>query len=95
MPVLPLAQLALLKIPYSYIAQMTLKEKTSIHYELYPLITFPRTLRNRSLRSMCDCKHYGRCLCYLERIKTEMISQFWNTDDDYRTLSDWVFPPLV
>ena len=73
---------------------MSLKEKTAVHYELYPLITFPRTLRNQSLRSMCECKHFGRCLCYLERIKSEMKDQFWGTDDDYQTLAGWIFPPL-
>ena len=72
------------------IPTMSLKERTVVHYELFPYCQFPRHLRTISFESMCNCKIPIRCLCYLEKIKEEMVEQFWGDPEDYQVFSDWI-----
>ena len=43
------------------------------------------------LRSMCTvCNKNGDCLCYLFQIRHMMIDAFWNNEEDYQRLEDWL-----
>ena len=95
-----LAHLALAQIPTHQIPHMSLKEKTSIHYEIYPLVKFPNFFKTRSGRSkqhslsgLCSCPNFGRCLCYLFLIRDYMVDVYWGDLASYSTLSGW-FPAL-
>ena len=95
MPILTLARLSLEKIPFEAIQFMDLKQKTVIHYELYPLVYTPKRLfdmqgRPRSLYTFCDCPNYGRCLCYLAIFRDEMVENFWTDPNKYVCLSGWI-----
>ena len=95
MPISTLAFLALKQIPSSSIPHMSLKERTSVHYVLYshevfPHIFFPRGYKNLTLRNICDCINFGRCLCYLELIRHVRIDQYWGDAADFETLSAWL-----
>ena len=90
MPVLSLAQLALSKIPYFQVSTMSLQQKTVLHYELYPIIHFPRGMCQTPLYELCDCVHFGRCLCYLGLYKSEMISCWWGEESDFHFLIGWL-----
>jgi len=95
MSVLPLAQLALAKIPASLLPNMTAQEKTVIHYEICDNVRFPHGYANISLQDICDCVNFGRCLCYLYLIRDVLIDQYWGEPTDFVILSDWypVNPP--
>ena len=50
----------------------------------------PRIVQT-DLESMCQvCNKNGDCLCYLFQIRHMMIECFWNTEDDYLHLQDWL-----
>ena len=69
---------------------MTLKQKTVVHYILYPQMFWSRSVKGKPLYFICECVHFGRCLCYLELIRTEMIEQYWDDEEKYLTLSGWI-----
>ena len=89
MSIAPLAQLSLDKVPYSQIPRMSLKQKAVVHYELYPHAFQSRSIRGRPLYSICDCINFGRCLCYLEIVRFEMVEMFWDDAERYVTLRGW------
>ena len=90
MPISTLSQLALSKIPYAQIQQMSLQHKTVIHYELFPVIQFPRGMQQTPLYQLCDCINFGRCLCYLSHYRQEMLTSWWGDPDDFIFLSGWM-----
>ena len=90
MPIKTLAELSLGNVPYTQVPYMSLKQRTVVHYELYPRMTFwSRSLRGRRMDTICRCVNFGRCLCYLEIIRVEMVEQYWAEADKYRNLSGW------
>ena len=89
MSILPLAQLALAKVPTCLLPHMTAREKTVVHYEICDNVHFPRGYTNISLQEICNCMNCGRCLCYLYFIRDILIDQYWGELSDYVTMSDW------
>lgn len=97
MSILPLAQLALAKVPARLLPHMTVQEKTVIHYEICDNVRFPHGYINTSLQDICDCVNIGRCLCYLYFIRDILIDQFWWEPTDFVIMSDWysVKAPII
>ena len=89
MPIPTLVEMALSRIPYAQVPTMTLQQKTVVHYELFPRAFLSRSVRGRPLYRICYCVHFGRCLCYLEQIRTEMVEQYWGDPTKYVVLSGW------
>lgn len=89
MSILPLAQMALAKVPADLIPYMTVQEKTVVHYEICDNVRFPHGYSNTSLQDICDCWNIGRCLCYLYFIRDIRIDQYWGEPADFVTMSDW------
>lgn len=90
MPVKPLIQIAVAKIPFSMIEWIFPHEKRVIHRELGPLIRRTRATGNRDLARLCNCNEDGECLCYFAIIRHDQIEQFWANEDDYQYLGDWL-----
>lgn len=84
-----LAQLALKKIRYSQVPDMTVQQKTVIHYEIYSNVFWSRSIKGKRLYNICHCPNFGRCLCYLEIIRQEMTGQYWAPEARYEFLSGW------
>ena len=86
-----LVELALQQIPFTTVKSMNLKQRTVVHYEIYPRMTFwSRSIKDKPLKNICSCVYFGRCLCYMEIIKDEMTNQYWADPNTYRVLSDWI-----
>ena len=95
MPILSLATMALKQIPFAKVETMTMKEKSVVHYELYPCMFWSASTRESRIRpkpmyKLCSCVNYGRCLCYLKIIRFEMIEMYWGEEQKYERLSGWM-----
>ena len=84
-----LAQLALKHIPYTHVSTMTIQQKTVVHYELFPYVFWSRSVKGKLISNICHCHDYGRCLCYLEIIRHEMVEQYWTPETQYEYLGGW------
>ena len=79
-----------LKIPLKALFFATEQEGFVINNEFLQHVRIHPKLQIRNLRNVCKCNQNGDCLCYLFKIRYEMINQYWCEPTDYAELGDWL-----
>ena len=91
MSIQSLAEQAGLKIPTKSLFFAQEHEGNVINQVFLNHVKIHPRVASSDLRSMCKvCNKNGDCLCYLFQIRHTMIDCFWNTEEDYQYLEDWL-----